>query len=128
MFALLLTHQLWPTLLGQNHMVALLLTHQLLPTLLGQNLMVALLLTHQLCISCADICSGNMCFCFHRRIAGQIPVVLLEEVFAWPLAARLLLCNVFSLISGGMVACSRVRPWGRVDATFPPDIKGNMLV
>ena len=37
-------------------MVALLLTHQLWPTLLGQNHMVALLLTHQLCTSCADIC------------------------------------------------------------------------
>ena len=32
MFALLLTHQLWPTSLGQNHMVALLLTHQLCTT------------------------------------------------------------------------------------------------
>ena len=32
MFTLLLTHQLWPTSLGQNHMLALLLTHQLWPT------------------------------------------------------------------------------------------------
>ena len=50
-----MSDQLWPTLLGQNHMFALLLTHQLWPTLLGQNHMVALLITHQLCTSCADI-------------------------------------------------------------------------
>ena len=55
MFALLLTHQLLPTLLGQHHMAALLLTHQLWPTLLGQNHKAALLITHQLCTSCADI-------------------------------------------------------------------------
>ena len=32
MFALLLKHQLWPTSLGQSHMLALLLTYQLWPS------------------------------------------------------------------------------------------------
>ena len=35
---------------------------------------------------------------------------------------------MFSLNIGGKVACSRVRPRRRVDATFPPDVKGKTLL